>query len=442
MDGLVRSDGVPSPGFWEYARVAEPVHVEKIDLERHVALIKNRFDFLDLSAFECHGRVLWDGVVSKIFTVDLPAATPRSVEKLLLPSTLRDGCPEGSLATLELEFVSKIPVWSQPRAGWLAGRAGVVLCEETGVVPRLSAPACCEQEGYQLRVSGSDFSFLLDPVLGRIQNYRSGGVLLIEDGPLLNYNRAYLDNDILNRKLWDEKHMHSMRMCVLEVNWEQEQDALKIRVIGKFSPDAMDWGTDVTITYRVWDDGTLAAAFEGDFYGPVPEELPKIGTEMHIPAALQDIVWRGYGPGECYCDSKQAQTDGIWRTQAAEMGFDYSCPQDNANRTGVRWAAMVTESGEGIAVAANRPIDFAVRRFSDEQLAKTPHACELVPDSERLYVQLDYRNSGLGSGSCGPTALAQYKAYPIHFAWEMAFAPVCNGENPLLAGRRAMGRVK
>lgn len=439
MDGLVRSDGVPSPGFEEYARVAEPIHVEAFDLAHGTVRVKNRFDFLDLSEFECLGRELWDGEPCREFRVELPAAAPRSVTRVSLPGPFGQGCPAGALATLELEFRSKKPLAGLPKAGWLAGRAGTVIREEDARPAKHPGPAACTREGYALQISGPDFSFVLDPVQGRVHNYRFHGGLLMEQGPGLNYNRAYTDNDILNQKEWDAKHLHSMRMCVSGIDWEQQDDALVIRVTGKFAPDAMDWGTDVTVTYHVYADGAMTVGLEGDFYGPVPSELPKIGTEMQVPASLHHVAWRGFGPGECYCDSRQAQTDGIWNAEAAEMGFAYSCPQENANRTGVHWAVLRADGGEGFAVAASRPIDLAVRRFSDEQLRKTAHDCELIPDRQRLYVQLDYRNSGLGSGSCGPKALSQYKAYPIHFAWEMAFVPVLPGENAAAAGRRALG---
>lgn len=439
MDGLVRSDGVASPGFEEYARVAEPIHVEAFDFVHGTIRIKNRFDFLTLDGFECRGRELWDGVPQREFVVELPAALPHSVIEVALPERLGEGCPEGSLATVELEFRSLSPMGGLPENGWLAGFAGTVIREEAADVVAHPGPAECEQNGYALRVSGPEFSFVLDPVQGCVRNYRFRDSMVIERGPVLNYNRAYTDNDILNQKEWNEKHLHSMQMCVSGIDWKEENGSLTICVTGKFSPDAMDWGTDVSVIYHVYADGTLTVALEGDFYGPVPSELPKIGTEMHVPAGLHHVIWRGYGPGECYCDSKQAQTDGIWTAEAADMGFAYSCPQENANRTGVHWAVMQADGGQGLAVAADRPIDMAVRRFSDEQLRKTAHNCELIPDAERLYVHLDYRNSGLGSGSCGPTALAQYKAYPIHYAWKMAFAPLLPGEDAAVAGRRALG---
>lgn len=440
MDGLVRSDGVPTPGFWEYSHVAQPVNVEKFDLKNNTFTLKNRFDFLDLSGFECTAAVTCDGKTVKEFKVELPHIAPRETALVALPKDLAKGCEDGALVVLNLRFedVQNVPA----RFG---GSASCVLREEKAAEKEPAGPAECEQSGYTLHISGSDFSLVLDPVYGRIRDYRAHGVQLMEDGPILNYNRAYTDNDMLNKTMWDEKHVHSMQMCVESIDWTQQQDALVITVKGKFSPAALDWGTNVTIEYRVQENGALTASFTGDFYTTmapretpkIPKELPKIGTESHIPASFGKIVWRGYGPGECYCDSREAQSDNIWQADTSKMGFDYSCPQENANRTGVRWAVLSDENGAGFAVAANRPIDLAVRPYSDDQLRKTQHSCDLKPE-KRLYLQLDYRNSGLGSGSCGPSALPQYKAFPVHYEWKMAFVPLRSKEKAAEAARRAM----
>lgn len=440
MDGLLRSDGIPTPGFWEYARVAEPIHVEAFDLEQGFFRVKNRFDFLDLSAFRCVARVLCDGEPAKEYALDIPATGPRQTCTIPLPRDLAAGCPAGTLVTLEVEFLSTGPVFGRKEAGWVAGRAGAVVRGEQPL-PETAQAAACALDGHMLKVTGKDFSFWLDPVTGRVRHYTVGGTLLLEDGPLLNYQRPYTDNDAPNRKLWDAAHLHSMQMCVETLDWQQAADVLNITVRGKFSPAGLDWGTRVTVTYQVWNNGTFTVSITGDFYGRPPEELPKIGSCARVPAVLEQVTWHGYGPGECYRDSREAQTQGIWHAKADNMGFAYSCPQENANRTGVYWAVLADAAGTGLAVAANRPLDMAVRPWDDEMIQKTAHSCDLQPSAEHLYLHLDYCNSGLGSGSCGPTALAQYKAYPIHYQWKMAFAPKSAAEAETTAARRAMGRL-
>ncbi len=441
MDGLVRSDGVPSPGFWEYARVAEPIHVEQFDLKTRRFTLKNRFDFLDLSLFSCKLTVLYDGTVQSSHSFGLPPIGPRQKADLSIDASMLEDLPREGLVTLEVEFLSTAPVGKQP-IGWIAGRATAVVREESTAPAEPKQPAACTLVGHTLHISGSDFSCILDPVTGCIRDYRVHGRLLLEQSPFLNYNRPYTDNDQCHAEEWNRKHLHSMKMCVKSLDWATETDALVITVRGDFAPAALDWGTHVKMTYHIWDNGAVSVSFQGEFYGTPPTELPKIGTQSFLPAEIRSVVYRGYGPGECYCDSKQAQADGIWSGDPHNMGFDYSCPQENGNRTGVRWLVLSGPDGSGLSVAASRPIDMALRPYSDEMLRSTAHACDLVHDSHRLYLHLDYRNSGLGSGSCGPAALQAYKAYPIAYEWSLAFAPVDNALTPAQNGRRALGYLK
>lgn len=441
MDGLVRSDGVPSPGFFEYARVAEPVHVEGFDLKRKVFTIKNRFDFLDLSAFYCNLTVFCDGVPLKTAAFSLPAIGPRQKADCPIAPTLLEDLPQEGLITLEAEFLSTTPVWNQA-SGWVAGRAAAIVREEAPLSPGPRRPALCTLKGRTLHISGPHFSCILDPATGTIREYRVRGTLLLEQSPLLNYNRPYTDNDQCHTEEWSRKHLHSMRMSVKSLDWAAENDALVITVRGNFAPAALDWGTHVTIVYHIWEDGGFSVSLRGEFYGAPPAELPKIGTQSCLPRDISSLLYRGYGPGECYCDSKQAQSDGIWSPDPRNMGFAYSCPQENGNRTGVRWLVLSGPGGSGLAVAASRPIDMALRLYSDEMLQSTAHACDLSEDSRRCYLHLDNRNSGLGSGSCGPAALQSYKACPLPYEWSMAFVPVDNTLTPAQNGRRAMGYLK
>lgn len=441
MDGLVRSDGVPSPGFFEYARVAEPVHVEQFDLKNKVFTLKNRFDFLNLSAFSCNLTVLCDGNLQSTHSFDLPPIAPRQKADLSIDESLLEDLPQEGLVTLEVEFLSTAPVGNQS-IGWIAGRAATVVREESKAPAESKQPATCTLVGHTLHISGPDLSCVLDPATGCIRDYRVKDRLLMERGPLLNYNRPYTDNDQCHKDEWTEKHLHSMKMSVKSMDWATENEALVITVRGIFSPAALDWGTNVAVTYHIWENGAISVSLQGDFYGTAPTELPKIGTQSYLPTDVQSIIYRGYGPGECYCDSKQAQSDGIWTADPETMGFSYSCPQENGNRTDVRWLVLTNGEGSGLSVAASRPIDMALRPYSDEMLQATSHRCDLIRDPNRLYLHLDYRNSGLGSGSCGPAALQNHKAYPISYEWSMAFVPVDNTLTPAQNGRRAMGYLK
>jgi evolved beta-galactosidase subunit alpha len=65
--------------------------------------------------------------------------------------------------------------------------------------------------------------------------------------------------------------------------------------------------------------------------------LPKIGLQMEIPGDMDAVKWYGRGPGENYSDSKEAGRFGVYRKSVDELFTPYIYPQENGNRTDVRW---------------------------------------------------------------------------------------------------------
>jgi len=85
----------------------------------------------------------------------------------------------------------------------------------------------------------------------------------------------------------------------------------------------------------------------------------------------------------------------------------YLMPQENGARTEVRWAEVGALRLEG------RPhFELTVRPWTSEALAAAKHPPDLVPDPEWVWVNADLAQQGLGSASCGPGVLPQYRLTP------------------------------
>lgn len=440
VDGLVRSDGVPTPGFWEYSKQIQAITVE-VNLDERVLFVKNKFDFLDLSAFTCKVSIVVDGIVEESLYLDIPVIESKSVGEIKLPKELFCGYEENQLVTWNFEFLSKEPICHRKTEGWKVGQESILFQNESAINENLSK--CLpkvEVKGDKIFVSGSDFSLEIALSDGRIRNYMKSNKLFLNAGPILNYNRPYTDNDELIKEHWIEKHLHSMQMNISTISYEGKDSLLCIECQGKFSPKSMEWGTNVRIFYCITGDGEVVVSLKGEFYGSVPEELPKIGTQSELPKEFHIVKWRGFGPEECYNDSYGAQMDGIWEREVEKMGFAYTCPQENGNRTGVCWSILKNEKGQGIVVSTDSKMDMSVRCYSDLKLENARHNCELEID-DSIYWNLDYINSGLGSGSCGPSAMPQYKAYPIPFQWNMILKCFDETEQDIQVARKALGSL-
>jgi beta-galactosidase len=77
----------------------------------------------------------------------------------------------------------------------------------------------------------------------------------------------------------------------------------------------------------------------------------------------------------------------------------------------VRWATLTDASGAGLRVEGRPHVELTARRWTTEDLDAATHTPELVP-RDRVWVNLDHAEQGIGSASCGPGVLPAYRLEP------------------------------
>lgn len=420
MDGLLLSDSTPTPGFFAYAKAIEPLHVTRFGEDAWA--IRNRFDFRDTAS--CRGewvlRRNGDPVLER--HQPLPVIAPRSVGAVPLPPDIRDFRTDNAHWTLSLTCFDGESV---------LGRAHHVLRAYRPVRMSLPPRPSCTETGAGYLVRGERFSFTLSKSDGRLRDYAFDGKTVMTEGPVLDFFRAYTDNDRNLRDEWQRLSVHNMRMTVKAITVEKGPQSLVLRVEGLYGAIARNWGAPVTLTYEAFGDGRVhvdvKGAFTGDFGTHPSQELPRIGTTSHVPGTLSQAAYLAYGPGESYCDSLQQADLDIYSTPVEAMNFPYERPQEHGNRTGCGFLTLSDGEGAGILFASLAPRDMSVKPWEDYDLFKASHAADLVK-RDRLTVHFDLINAGLGSASCGPGRLRQYAAKAVPFRFSFAIAPFTGGE--------------
>jgi beta-galactosidase len=113
-----------------------------------------------------------------------------------------------------------------------------------------------------------------------------------------------------------------------------------------------------------------------------------------------------------------------------DMQTPYVHPQENGNRTGVRWARITTPDGTGLQVTGRPAVELTVRRWTSADLAAARHPYELRP-SGRVHINLDLAQNGLGSAACGPGVLPQYRlAADRAYSFTVEIGAVTDGPAP------------
>ncbi|GMQ57410.1 beta-galactosidase subunit alpha [Vallitalea sediminicola] len=438
MDGLLMADSKPTPGFYEYSKVIENVHIVDFSWDEQYIKVKNNWDFLKLDCLDMVCTLIEDSKEVKTTVMKMPMVNPHEIAYIKLDESLYCLC-YGKNVWLDIRFeLNKELKWAEK--GWIAGFDRFVIKDyHPKKIVNLTPAKIIEKENV-LSVSGESFDFDISLIDGRIYNYTYNDKSIIDKGPQLNYYRAYTDNDIENKKVWDEKHIHSMIMSVHSINHNSEGNLLKIVLKGKFAPKALEWSTFVTITYSVSYDGCVNINFDGSFHGAKPDHLPKIGSQMKIGKEFVDILYHGRGPGECYCDSQCNTKDGIFSLTWDEMEFGYLTPQENGNRTDVKWVVLADDSNNGFAIGTNESIDFSIRDVEDHNLNEARYHCDIHRE-DYLLVNCDMKNSGLGSQSCGPDRMNQYKVFTIPFNWNLSIIPIKTDDEKIAMGRKVIDYV-
>ncbi len=362
IDGLVFGDRTPSPGLVELKKVFEPVRITRAGGRIRV---ENRHVFRDLSYLRFEWVFEEEGVV-------------------VASGELRvGGLPAGAVAELEPPALPEVT-----RESWLTVRA---------------------------LDSGHEVAWGQIAVHERALTHIEGGAASLDlvrrfGSPRLDLWRAPTDNDEAEfAAVWRARGLDRLQHRTLSVRTEGGALVVRTRVAAP--------GTDegVLATYA-WTaiDGGLALALD-----IVPDRrwdfpLPRLGVRFAVPVTDR-VAWFGRGPGEAYPDSRLAARVGRFELSVAEMQTPYVRPQENGNRTEVRWAQVGDLRLEG------RPhFELTVRPWTSEALDAAGHQEDLVP-SDRLWVNADLAHNGLGSASCGPGVLPQYRLEAKPTRFELAF---------------------
>lgn len=416
MDGLLASDSTPTPGFYAYAKAIEPL---KVTDDGHPLgwLVKNRFDFKDTAGYKACWTLRRNGRVVKTACSEMPRIMPHDSACLPVPEEMTAHAEDQALWTLDLCMEDD---------GLLVGNHRVTLEAFPPQPYSPKAPPMYEQTSEGFKVNGRGFSFLLSFADGCIHRYQLDGKLLMNQGPRLDFFRAYIDNDCIMRREWEKLSMHNLQTVLKSARVYEETDSLRFVMEVSLGANARLWHAPHTIEYRVYGDGKVLVDIRGEFAGPFGEnprdEVPRIGTTSALPGSFDRVCYLAHGPGESYCDSKEQAPYDLYQSRVEEMSFPYECPQEQGNRTGCHFVALKDQDSHGIGFVSLAGRDMSCKTCSDYDLLMAAHRKD-VPRRDEITVHFDLLNSGLGSASCGPGHLRPYVAKAIHFAFGFGITP-------------------
>ena len=205
--------------------------------------------------------------------------------------------------------------------------------------------------------------------------------------------------------------MHLMHEVVQNVSYEERENILifKVETINGTTNSA--WHYKSTYEYTVLGSGDILINVSGTPSGRVdtaPEMLPRIGLKLKVNKDLDNVKYKGRGPGESYADSKECNLFGVYENTVDGLFTNYVTPQENGNRSDCSWVRLSNDRGMSLMAVANEKLDFSASYYEDTDLEYAKHTIDL---QKRDYIvfNIDYKQNGVGTNSCGQWQLDKYR---------------------------------
>jgi len=433
IDGLCFPDRIPHTGLIEYKKIIEPVNVEAASPDASRLRITNRYFFLSLAHLRASWALLRNGEVVREGTLSLPNLPAGSATELPLPVPPEALRPVGEYF-LNIEFaLSESASWAS--AGHVVARAQVALPRSPAPEAR-PAPAApelaIEETPATLAFSGRDFRLVFDRRTGTLSAWEFLGTRLLLSGPRLNVWRAPTDNDKRMKLEWIAAGLDRLQHRVNDTRIVAREPAcITVAVESVLAAYSLRPAFRCDYLYRIHGNGEVEIETHVlPLRNPPPlAHLPRLGLQMRLPGAFDRMVWYGRGPHESYVDRKESAFVGLYRGTVQEQFVNYVYPQENGNKSDVRWVALTDLRGIGLRAEGMPLLNVSAHHYSTENLTQALHTYDLVRLDETI-LNLDHAHCGLGSNSCGPLPLDAYLLKPVETRFSLRLRPVADALIP------------
>ncbi|MBT8315626.1 MAG: DUF4981 domain-containing protein, partial [Maribacter sp.] len=400
LNGVVNPDRTAHPSLHEVKKVYQYIKFENRNAKIGQIDIKNKYDFTNLNQFNFGWKVFKNGeetAVGQLPILDvLPGAT-KSV-RIDLPK-LEDSQSEYflNLYASTKETAPLVP------ANHLMAYEQFQLTEfvpDTFSTTDSNDGLEITSENNVVIIKGKAFEVRFDSEKGALSSIDYGNGNILVEGIKANFWRATIDNDFgynmpMKLKAWKDatENQKLLTMSVESGKNKQAIDVLKmtenpfkvdqdiIRIISNFA--LADVNGQVGITYDINDKGEIRVTTQLSGMQEDLPVLPRFGTNLIIKNDYQKVNWYGRGPHENYQDRKTSAMVGAYEASVEELYFPYIRPQENGNRSDVRWATFTNEAGAGIEIFTPEVFDFSAHHqynsdFDPGETKQQRHTTDII----------------------------------------------------------------
>ena len=420
-NGLVSADRHPHPGLYAIKYAYRNLHASPVNLVDGMIKVKNWWQFTNAKDVADGTWTVQSGGVT-VASGSLPELdiAPGAEKQFTIPLPKLTVMP-GAEYMLNVSFALKADTPWAKRGHELAWDQFPLPVHADGPKMDVSkaAPLKLIAEPDVATVQGANFSLRFDRLNGVITSYVYKGTALIERGPRADFWRAITDNDAggwkslspsqqenpeTNIRLWRDA---APLMTILDTKVENIGGVVTLSATAELAQMA---NAKVTITHTIYGSGDVIVDYA---YQPGLAKramMPRVGTELVISPGLENLTWYGRGPAATYID-RQFERAGLFKSTVDKEWVEYSRPQENGNKTDVRWVALTNAKGIGLLAVGAPMLSVGAKHFTKDDLERAAYTFMMQPHPQ-TFLNLDMKQMGVGgidSWSAHALPMAPYR---------------------------------
>jgi beta-galactosidase len=409
INGIAAPDGRPKAAMYECKRVYQPVECTLINANKGLVKIENRHAVKSLNNYNIELSVFENGQLintKKIPTTGLGAGKDTTISiKPYLP-VFKEG--KEYLATIHFKL-GQSTNWADKGFEIASNQFALTgLARTKEIIKNKSSFKLIENDStYNLTGKGSEISF--NKSNGALSSWKTGNIENIQEPFLPHFSRPLTDND---RRGWKPqkklKEWYNPELKLEAMRAKITQDGF-VEIISDYS--LINKKASVRMIYQIPGNGPIKTTFSLSVHDSLPN-LPKVGIQGGINRSFYQITWYGRGLQENYIDRRYGFDAGIYEQSIDDFMEPYVYPQENGNRTDVRWMFLSDKQQHGLLIVADSLLSMSAWPFSEAEINRANHTNELHKN-KYITLNIDLVQMGVGGNDSWSDVSAPIDKYQV-----------------------------
>lgn len=397
-DGIVFADRSLKAGSFEAKAAYQPIRTNYSDGK---LTVYNRLDFTNLNEYELVYNIEVDSV--KITEKTIICEVHPHKQTIIDIDYSKKQCKYGAYLNIKLIKDGKCYAVAQHQLP-----CEIISCEK-------GEKALLQEDKLNIYANGDDFSYVFSKHYGAFTSIKIKGEQQLQGVSTISAFKAFTDNERKLVERWANINIwmgENLDCAFTKVYDCQIQDGI-IRLTGSLAGVSRSPLMKYVLNIEIFKNGKIDIHLAGDIRSDA-FWLPRFGFEFLLPENSNEFTYYGRGPIENYCDMYHWAPMGLYSSNTDKEYVNYPRPQEHGNHSNTKMLKI----GK-LVFTSEKGFEFNVSKYSTKALYKASHTDELKADG-KTHLRIDYKVSGVGSFSCGPSLLQEYKLDEKHIDFKFS----------------------